>query len=391
MKRVFSFILCVILIVSAFSGCRAKNDISSGPGASEFPVPIDKVIIHSKPSGVAVLSPNAADVILALGYETQLKAKSSDCTQSDLSVLPDVTADDADKIKSLGANLVFTDRALTDTQKSAMDKNGITVLTIKSASGRDDLPRLYSEIGSVLMGAKTGYEKGKNMAENVFQTIDDITRAVPESNTPITAVYLYDANGAAVTGDTIQDDLIKAAGLVNSADGGKNREFSMKDLLIADPKYIFCAKGVKAEMEASSDLKRLTAVKENKVYEMDKNLMTLQGDSLINAVSFMAGTGYPELKGNGNSSSEPGSSSGNSGFNTNQTLKSGMKSDDVLKMQNRLQELGYMFIKPTSLFGDGTVQSVKDFQYLNGITVTGVADPATLKKMFSDDAQKRKS
>lgn len=391
MKRILSFILCMLLTVSAFSGCQTKNDISSGAGTSEYPVTINKVIIHSKPSGAVTLSPNVADVILALGYEAVLKAKSSDCTQSDLSVLPNVTADDADKIKSLGADLLFTDKTLTDAQKSAMEKDGITVLTIKSASSRDDLSRLYSEVGLALAGAKTGYPKGKSMALNVFQTIDDITRAVPGSNTPVTAVYLYDANGAAVTGDTIQGELIKAAGLVNSADGGKDREFSLKDLLIADPKYIFCAKGVKAEMDASSDLKKLTAVKENRVYEMDKNLMTLQGDSLINAVSFMAGTVYPELKESSSSSSSSESSSGSSDFNTNQTLQSGAKSDDVLKMQNRLKELGYMFVTPTGLYAEGTVQSVKDFQYLNGITVTGVADPATLKKMFSDDAQKRKS
>ena len=389
MKRILPLILCTLLLITAFTGCGSKNDISSGPGDSEFPVTVNKTVINSKPEGVAVLSPNIADVILALGYETELKAKSSDCTQSDLSVLPNVTADDADKIKQLGANLLFTDKALTDAQKSAMEKAGVTVLKVNAASGRDDLQRLYSEVGSAVMGAKTGYEKGEKMAENVFQTIDDITRAVPESNTPVTAVYLYDVNGAAATGDMLQGELIKAAGLVNTADGGKNREFGIKDLLIADPKYIFCAKGVKEEMSSSTDLKKLTAVKENRVYEMDGSLMTLQGDSLISAVSFMAGTVYPELKGSGSSESQTESSSETSDFNTSQTLKSGMKSDDVLKMQKRLQKLGYMVIEPTGLYGDGTVQSVKDFQYLNGMTVTGVADEATLKAIFSDSAKKR--
>jgi peptidoglycan hydrolase-like protein with peptidoglycan-binding domain len=32
---------------------------------------------------------------------------------------------------------------------------------------------------------------------------------------------------------------------------------------------------------------------------------------------------------------------------------------------------------------------VKDFQYLNGLTVTGIADENTLAKLYSADAKKR--
>lgn len=391
-KRILPVLLCAALITAAFAGCGPKNDISSGAGTKDYPVPIGDVTIKSEPSGVAVLSPNVADIILALGYEISLKAKSADCTQSDLAVLPNVTADDAEKIKSLGVNLVFTDAALTEEQQSAMNKAGITVLTLKAATSREDLDRLYQEVGSAIKGAKTGYEKGKSIADGLLQTIDDITRAIPESNTLITAVYLYDADGAAVTGDTFQEKLIEASGLTNSAAGGTNSKFAVKDLLIADPQYIFCAKGVKAKMEASQDYKKLTAVKNKKVYEMDSALMTLQGEQMVNAVGFMAGTVYPQLKGSVSSqdtASGGSSSNSSSDFNTDQTLKAGTQSDDVLKMQNRLKELGYMFVKPTGLYAEGTQQSVKDFQYLNGITVTGIADPATLKKLFSDDAKKR--
>jgi iron complex transport system substrate-binding protein len=114
---------------------------------------------------------------------------------------------------------------------------------------------------------------------------------------------------------------------------------------------------------------------------------------LIRAVSFMAGTVHPELLGD-TSSSETSSSSNSSSqveveINLNQTLRSGMQNDDVLKLQERLEELGYMFVKPTGLYAEATVQSVKDFQYLNGMTVTGVADPETLKKIFSPDAIRR--
>lgn len=397
-KRLLAVFLTAMLAISSLSGCSHASDVASGAGDKDYPAKIGDVIIKKEPAGTAVLSPNIASVILATGYEAGLKARSADCTQSDLSVLPVVTADDAQKIRDLGADIVFAD-SLTESQKSAMEKAGLTVLTLSSATSREDLERLYSNVGSVLKGARTGYQQGKDAADGICQTIDDITRVVPESDTPVTAVYLYNAKGGAATGDMLSGQLVEAAGLTNSASGGKGGTFKVSDLSVADPKYIFCAKGVKAELEASAEYGKLTAVKEKRVYEMDPGLMTLQGEELIQAVSFMAGTVHPELLQSTSSSEPSGSSSPSSSgasqvgtdLNLNQTLKNGTQSDDVLKMQNRLEELGYMFVKPTGLYAEATAQAVKDFQYLNGMTVTGVADPATLKKLFSSDAVKRTS
>ena len=70
-------------------------------------------------------------------------------------------------------------------------------------------------------------------------------------------------------------------------------------------------------------------------------------------------------------------------------LKIGDEGDDVLRLQYRLQELGYLFVPPTGLFAEGTEQCVKDFQLLNGMVVTGVADEATIALLFSDEAVPR--
>lgn len=390
-KKLTPIVLCAALIAALATGCVPQSNISSGAGAKDYPVTIGDVTIRSEPTGAAVLTPNVASVVLTLGYETQLKAKGEACTQSDLSVLPNVTADGAAQIKGLGANLVLTDTALTDSQKSAMEKEGITVLVLKKAQSREDLSRLYTQVGAALRGAATGGGKGKTMAEGLYQTIDDITRQVPQDNKPVTAVYLYDTQGTAATGDTLQGKLIESAGLTNVAQGGTGGKIKTQDLLISNPQYIFCAKGVKEQLTSSADFKKLAAVQKGKIYEMDSNLMTLQGEELVDAVSFMAGTVYPELLQNTSSGagSSSGGSSGSSPMNLNQTLKKGAQGNDVLTMQKRLQELGYMFVNPSGVFAEGTEQSVKDFQYLNGLSATGVADPATLQKLFSSDPKKR--
>lgn len=399
LKRLTAAILCVCLAMAIFAGCGPQNDISSGAGAQEYPVTIGTVTLKNQPTGVAVLSANLADVVLAMDYEIQLKAKSAECTQSDLSVLPNVTADDAKQIKSLGADLVLTETDMTDAQLTAMNQEGITVLKISRATSREDLDRLYSQVGAALKGAITGYERGKKISQSIFLTIDDISRIIPQSDTVTTVAYVYDTNGGVVTGDTLEGKLIESAGLVNAAADGTGNKMAAADLLRADPKYIFCPTGMKAQLAQSEEYKKLTAVKEGRVYEMDAAQMLLQGREMVDAVSFMAGTVYPELlKGTASSTSSgtvsgasSGTASGTSSTagGTAAPLKKGSQGPDVLKLQNRLQELGYMFVKPSGLFAEGTEQSVKDFQLLNGLEATGIADAKTQQVLYSADAKKR--
>ena len=395
LKKLTALFLSAILAAGMLMACGPKNDISSGAGEKDFPVKIGEVTINQEPSGVAVLSPNLADVILTMDYEVSLKAKRADCTQSDLAVLPNVTMDEAQKIKDLGANLVLTDTKPPEAQMEAFNKAGITVLTIAKATGREDLDRLYSQVGSALKGAKTGYEHSKKASQSIFLTIDDISRIIPKSNKPITVAYLYDTDGGVVTGDTLQGKLIEAAGLINAASDGTGNKMPVNELLIANPQYIFCPTGVKAKLAESPEYKKLDAVKSGKVYEMDPKLMLLQGRGMVDAVTFIAGKVYPQLLEGTNASgtSSTGSASPGTGasgtFDTSITLKKGDKNDNVLKMQNRLQELGYMFVKPSGEFAEGTEQSVKDFQFLNGLPATGVAEPKTLQKLFSDNVKKR--
>lgn len=403
-KKLTAAFLCAALVFALFAGCGAQNDIASGAGAQDYPVTIGTVRLNAEPKGVAVLSANLADVILAMDYEISLKAKSADCTQSDLSVLPNVTPDDAAQMKSLGVDLVLTDSDLSEAQAAALGKQGITALKIARATSREDLDRLYAQVGAALKGAKTGYEHGQKTAKNIFLTIDDITRVVPDSNIPVTAVYLSDLEGTVATGDMLAGTLLQAAGLVNVADDNKDGKLAAADLLRADPKYVFCPTGLKAQLASSPEYSKLTAVKENRVFEMDPAGMQRQGREMIDAVSFMAGTVHPELlkdtqsnapassgASSGSASSGTSSGSASSGMSADGTLKKGDKGDTVLKLQNRLKDLGYMFVKPSGEFAEGTEQSVKDFQYLNGLTVTGIADAKTQALIYSDGAKKRTS
>ncbi len=71
---------------------------------------------------------------------------------------------------------------------------------------------------------------------------------------------------------------------------------------------------------------------------------------------------------------------------TSTTLKHGSEGDKVKELQRRLKELGYYKSTIDGDYGSGTVTAVKAFQKKNGLSQTGTADAATLKKVYASSA-----
>ena len=66
-------------------------------------------------------------------------------------------------------------------------------------------------------------------------------------------------------------------------------------------------------------------------------------------------------------------------------VQSGDRGDDVLRVQNRLSQLKYLYW-PDGSFGDLTRHALMYFQYKNGLPETGIADRATQELLFSEAA-----
>ncbi len=68
------------------------------------------------------------------------------------------------------------------------------------------------------------------------------------------------------------------------------------------------------------------------------------------------------------------------------TLRIGAKGDDVVMLQSRLIDLGYLTGKADGVFGAKTGAALTAFQLRNGLSADGVAGTKTYKKLFSADA-----
>lgn len=74
--------------------------------------------------------------------------------------------------------------------------------------------------------------------------------------------------------------------------------------------------------------------------------------------------------------------------NDENTLMQGDSGQEVILLQQRLKDLGYLNYRPTGKFSDMTVSALIKFQTENGIDPDGQAGRQTQRILFSDDAKK---
>ena len=174
------------------------------------------------------------------------------------------------------------------------------------------------------------------------------------------------------------------------------------------------------------------AVKNNQVYEIDKNEFRRQGDSMTDVLSYIIETIYPELAGSQQSGENSKEASGEQSADTSKQENSkqessksenskqessksensksesskaeaddslkitedmafgqGDENDDIKKIQQRLKDLGYGDFKDgiTNYFGEQTAKAFKAFQKNNGMSADGFASYEALKLLFSADVK----
>lgn len=402
-KKIISTILSLLIILS-FSSCK-KSDSKH---IDEYPVTVSGVTIQKSPEKVVVLSDSLADIILALELENKLIARTDECTQEKLATLPSIGSIqniDLDKISSYLPDLILADKTIENNLLEKLQTLNIPVICLEPATKRESFITLYQDLGSILAGAQTGKTLGENTANNILMTLDDINRIIPKKGVVTTACYFYDSNKKIASGDTLASMLLELSGATNIAKGSTNFNIDTTALKISNPNFIFCAENTKNDLLADSTIASLQAAQNGNTFEMDKSLMTRQGHTVVDAVTFMASKMYPEIATSNSSKSDNNETSSKqedtSQAESNSTesiaektyeniqISNGDVSDDVLKVENRLDELNFMPTKPDNVFNEYTVRAITDFQYINGLNATGEANKETLELLFSDHAKTR--
>ena len=275
--------------------------------------------------------------------------------------------------------------------QSALEEAGVTVVSVEPATDRSDFERLYSQVSSALLGGEAGYDEGIATAQDIFITLDNINRIVPK-DTITTACYLYDLDGSAVTGDMFGSTIMSYAGVTNVFESLEGGTYDFQSLEIANPNVIFCAPGLKEQIESDSRFADFQAVQQGNVVEMDESLMEWQGRTIVETAYEISAAAFPQLLESSSSVSDPTQdiesqvSSALEAQAQYETLEQGDQGDSIQALQERLTQLGYLTDPYDGMYGSTTADCVSRFQTANGLEATGIADPATQAALFASGA-----
>lgn len=396
-KKLVALSLSAIILSTttacSFDSNSIKNIVSElNDTQKPYPVQIGHDVVQEKPKSVVVLDDNVADILIACGYKDKIVGRTSDCTQKDIEKVEVMGSDHNPKIEAVNnvkADVIFASTEIKYRDYSTLKENNKTVLRVSSAKNEESLKSLYVNLCRVMEGNIQGETVGSSKATAVISAVNKYEKQ------PIIAkgCYLFKLDdNSAITNDMYSNTILKYAGIQNIAtENNKNGNMPIAQILSADkqagfPFYIICEKGLKAKILSDNRFATSNVVNKNRIIEIPSSLITRQGVSATQGIKYITDTITKQNKATGESLAE------DYGIEITESLSYtiGEEDSNVMAIQLRLDDLGYLPINPTGYFGESTAQAVKEFQTNNELNRRdGVADNETLKRLFSTVAFSR--
>lgn len=393
MKKLAALVLTVsmLLIMTSCSFIVKNSDEQY-----DYPVTVGNIVFDQQPRKIAVLSENIADILIACGYEGKLAARSDACVQEAISILPSVGTPDSpdlEGLKILDVDLCLADTCFDDETAEKLESMGVTVLVIKPAADSEGLSKLYNNVAASVAGKYTGKMQAMTTYEKLRSELEAVRNNAAADNVVATTCYIYDIEGdeckVAYKSD-FADQLFEYAAATNIASGDDDGVIGIDTLLKANPETIFCDTGVYEKLTAHNDLKKLKALTKGTVYELPNRYFGLQGMSCIQIADFLAAkthSGYVQSQkwpSDLTQKKEEYKAPFEPQIDIYYTV--GESYEPIKAIEERLIGLGYLSGDADETFTEETAEAVSAFQNANSLSVTGVADYATLRILLSSKA-----
>lgn len=185
--RILKTTICALLIFSVLF-CTYGCTNSDG----DYPVTIGNITFEESPEKVAVVSPNVADIIDCIGYNTKVALVSDQVlTESykDTEKCGNNIDPDVDKIVKSGATVVLADDNISDGTIKKLEDKDIKVVQFHYGNTKDDVKTTYTSIGSILKG-KEGKEKAESAWTLLFKYLDTYKDQAERKNSEKFLMYV---------------------------------------------------------------------------------------------------------------------------------------------------------------------------------------------------------
>lgn len=324
MKKILTLLLAMAMVFS-FVGCGTKADNPSDntnqaatveptneptaeptEGAEDtnstyYPLTIKDsngvdITIENEPKKIVSVAPNITELIYAVGAGDLLVGRTDYCDYPEEALSVDsigtLRTPDIEKIISLEPDVVIASTHFLEDSEKQLTDLGIKVVVLYE---EHDLTGVYSIIETLgdMLNLK---ENATKVVDEMKTTIDDTVSSVKELEAPSVYYVVSYGEGGDYTagGDTFVGQLITMAGGKNIAQDVSGWSYSLESLMEADPDIVVLAEYNKDGFMAADNYKELSAVKNDKVYVIDTNLLDRQGNRNADGIYELAKIFHPE-------------------------------------------------------------------------------------------------
>jgi len=301
-SKILSLLFTVCLATMLFIGCSEKTVTMTDREGTEFTAPKQvKTIISTAPSNT--------EVLVGLGLSDKLVAidKYSADVEGINTELPEIDFrnPDAETLITLNPDIIIASghNKVGDNDPFKLIKEaGIPVAYIPSSYS---IEGIYEDIEFI--ASLTGTEKqGKEIIENMKKEVAEI-KAIGDTVTDKKKVYFEIGAGSnlfSFGSDTFLNEMIETIGAENIFKDEKSWiSTSAESIIDANPNVILvntsgtneAGKTAVEDVISRDGWDSINAVKEGKVFTVDKNASSRPSQNIIKALKEMANYVYPEL------------------------------------------------------------------------------------------------
>lgn len=287
--------------VESANPTASPEQATQEPKEVTYPITIkgtdgEEVVLEKEPQKIVSLGPNITEIIYQLEASDKLVGRTEYCDYpaevSKVQSVGTLSKPNIETIISLQPDLVIASTHVKEEDANKLKEVGIPVVVLYE---KHDVEGVYTMINT--LGIAFNREaQAKETIEAMKEKIADVEKAVKDLE-PKSVYYVvgYGEGGDYTAGgDTFVAGMLKLAGGDNIASDVEGWSYSLETLLEKDPEYIIVRKGEKEAFKSSPNYKTLTAVKEDKVVEIDNNLLDRQSYRNADGVLELAKILHPE-------------------------------------------------------------------------------------------------
>lgn len=283
---------------------KADNqDVGKHTDTTAYPLKVidsygREVTIEKKPQAVVSIAPSITETVFAIGAQDVLKGRTDYCDYpeavADMPSIGSLRDPSIEAIASLAPDLVIASTHFKEETLAKLEQIGIKVIVLSSQDRFDGVYEVIEKMGRILDHNKEARDTILNMKAKVQLITERIAELEPTEVYYVVGFGEYGDHTAG--GDTFISQMIEMAGGVNAAAEVKGWTYSIERLIEKDPYMLICSihHDSKKNIEMTTGYKDLTAVKEGRLFEIDDDLLDVQGPRLAQGLEALAKILHPE-------------------------------------------------------------------------------------------------